>query len=115
MTRQDTSDLNAVDVLIGDDDGTVDLERRDKHQALSTDADALRSHPEDCRANYGEVSVVRKRRALDRAAAVTSNIMHMITTAPANEQLQLAVEDCLRDEFADVARQIAAERESDHA
>jgi hypothetical protein len=56
---------------------------------------------------------VKKRHALDRAAVVTANIMLMITTAVTKEQLKQTIEDSLRDEFADVTRQTAAERASD--
>jgi hypothetical protein len=45
MTRQDTGNLNAVDGLTVDGDGTVEVEHCDEHQALSSDDDtgALRS------------------------------------------------------------------------
>jgi hypothetical protein len=47
-------------------------------------------------------------RVLDRAAAVTSAIMQMIATAP-KEQLRQAIEYYLRDEFAVIASQLAAD------
>jgi hypothetical protein len=55
------------------------------------------------------------RRTFDRAAMVTTNIISMIATAPTVEQLQQAIEASLRDEFADIERQVAGDKESGDA
>jgi hypothetical protein len=47
-------------------------------------------------------------RVSDRAAVVTITIMQMIATTP-KEELRQAIEDCLRDEFCDVARELINE------
>ena len=50
----------------------------------------------------------------DRAAVVAGAVMQIVQTAPPDQQQQ-AVEEYLRDEFADLSRQVAGERGDDHA
>ena len=50
-------------------------------------------------------------RTMDRAAAVAIAIMQMIATAPEKE-LRPAIENYLRDEFANIERQTAADQET---
>lgn len=50
----------------------------------------------------------------DRAAAVAAAVEQIFDTAQGREQRQ-ALEHYLRDEFADIERQIAADRESGDA
>jgi hypothetical protein len=52
------------------------------------------------------------RRVPDRATVATTAIMQMIATAPTKEEMQQAIEASLRDEFADIERQVAADREA---
>ena len=47
----------------------------------------------------------------DRAAVVTTAITQLIGTTPLSDELRCEIETTLRDEFADLAREIAAERE----
>ena len=49
--------------------------------------------------------------AHDRAAVVATAVMQIVQTAPPDQQRQ-AVENYLRDEFADIEHQVAAERGS---
>jgi hypothetical protein len=65
-------------------------------------------------ARFRAAAVVNKRRAFDRAAVMATAIMQIITTARSKEALQ-RIEDYLRDELADVERQVAAHRESGDA
>jgi hypothetical protein len=44
----------------------------------------------------------------DRATVATTAILQIIATAP-KQELQQAIEDYLRDEFADVTRQVMAD------
>jgi hypothetical protein len=53
---------------------------------------------------------VISRTKLDRAAVVTTAIIQIVATVEASEQQQ-ALEDCLRDEFAEVQRETIAGRE----
>jgi hypothetical protein len=48
---------------------------------------------------------------MDRAAAVAIAVMQVIATAPEKE-LRQAIENYLRDEFANIERQTAADRET---
>jgi hypothetical protein len=57
---------------------------------------------------------VISRTKLDRAAVVAAAVEQIFETAQGREQRQ-ALEDYLRDEFADIERQIAADRESGDA
>ena len=116
MTRQDTSDLNTVDGLTLDGDGTVDVERRDEHQALSIDDDtgALRSCSQAMSGNSGEQVLVFLRSTHDRAAVISIGIMQIVATAKQRE-LRQELENYLREEIADIERQVAADRESGDA
>jgi hypothetical protein len=105
MTRQDTSDLNAVEGLTVDGDGTVDVERRDEHQALSIDDDT---------GTLGSYAQAMSANSYDRAAVVTTGIMQIFATATQRE-LRQALESYLRDELGDIERQVAADRESGDA
>jgi hypothetical protein len=59
----------------------------------------------------GAEPVVPFRSFMDRAAAVAIAVMQMIATAPVKEQ-RPAIENYLRDEFANIERQTAADRET---
>jgi hypothetical protein len=48
----------------------------------------------------------------DRATVVATAIMLMVGTVPTDDQLRREIETLLRDEFADLERQVAAERRS---
>jgi hypothetical protein len=58
---------------------------------------------------------VNNPRAFDRAAVLTTAIVCIIATVSTKEQLRQEIEACLRDEFADLERQVAADRESGDA
>jgi len=47
---------------------------------------------------------------IDRAAGVATAIMLMVGTVPTDDQLRRKNETLLRDEFADLERQVATER-----
>jgi hypothetical protein len=116
MTRQDTSDLNTVDGLTLDGDGTVDIVRRDEHQALSIDDDtgALRSCPQAMSGNFRRAGARFPPNTHDRAAVVTTGIMQIFAPATQRE-LRQELESYLRDELSDIERQVAADRESGDA
>ena len=50
-----------------------------------------------------------KRLAHDRAALAATAIMLMVGTVPTDDQLRREIETLLRDEFADLERQVVAE------
>lgn len=57
--------------------------------------------------NYGRIVAT----ARDRASVLKTMIMQIIETAPA-EELEPAIEEYLRDEIADIERQVASDRQS---
>jgi hypothetical protein len=57
-----------------------------------------------------------KRLAYDRTALAATAIMQMVGTVPTDDQLRREIETLLRDEFADLECQVAAEcRSADNA
>jgi hypothetical protein len=91
--------LLAVENLPHWDLGTVCRARRDCQRAAQ-------SRP---------CGVMSRRHISDRAAVVTTAIMQMIATAWNDAQLQRQIEDYLHDQFVDLERRVAAERESGDA
>jgi hypothetical protein len=63
---------------------------------------------------FGKELVVISRTRFDRAAVVAAAVEQIFDTAQGRERRQ-ALEACLRDEFADIERQIAADRKSGDA
>jgi hypothetical protein len=94
MKRQHSPEPNAIDTL------------------TDTGGDAVRR---SVSRNSREMGVVITRTNRDRSAVVTATIMLMIATVPTTEQLRQEIEASLRDEFADIERHVAADRESGDA
>jgi hypothetical protein len=53
-----------------------------------------------------------RRLAYDRTSLAATAIMLMVGTVPTDDQLRREIETLLRDEFADLERQVAADRGS---
>ena len=112
MKRQDSLDPNTVETVTvthGAPTDIVVIEDAVEHQSLSSDD--IESGAEANSRDLGTGVVIISRTTRDRAAVVTIVLKQICGTVQGRERWQ-AVEDYLRDEIADIERQIAADRES---